>query len=183
MLSQYDHFEKAGCIMGFWSDFKKFISKGNIIDLATAVVIGNAFNKIVTGLVNNIVMPVVSLAVGGLNVADWKHVIKEAVLNEAGEVVEAETAILYGAFIQSIIDFLIVALCIFAALRILMKTKTALNEKQIAAEEAKKKAEEEAAKLAEAEAKAAAEAEESRKKAEDAEKMQLLREIRDSLRK
>ena len=109
--------------MGFWSDFKKFISKGNIVDLATAVVIGNAFNKIVTGLVNNIIMPVVSLAVGGLNVSDWKYVIKDAVLNEAGEVVEAETAILYGDFIQSILDFLIVALCIFTALRILMKTK------------------------------------------------------------
>ena len=74
--------------MGFWSDFKKFISKGNIVDLATAVVIGNAFNKIVTGLVNNIIMPVVSLAVGGLNVSDWKYVIKDAVLNEAGEVVD-----------------------------------------------------------------------------------------------
>ena len=133
--------------MGFWSDFKKFISKGNIVDLATAVVIGNAFNKIVTGLVNNIIMPVVSLAVGGLNVSDWKYVIKDAVLNEAGEVVEAETAILYGDFIQSILDFLIVALCIFTALRILMKTKNLLNEKQLAAEEAKKKAEEEAAKL------------------------------------
>lgn len=169
--------------MGFWSDFKKFISKGNIVDLAAAVVIGNAFNKIVTGLVNNIIMPVVSLAVGGLNVSDWKYVIKDAVLNEAGEVVEAETAILYGDFIQSILDFLIVALCIFTALRILMKTKSLLNEKEIAAEEAKKKAEEEAAKLAEEEAKAAAEAEEAKKKAEDAEKLQLLREIRDSLRK
>ena len=87
-------------------------------------------------------MPVVSLAVGGLNVSDWKYVIKDAVLNEAGEVVEAETAILYGDFIQSILDFLIVALCIFTALRILMKTKNLLNEKQLAAEEAKKKAEE-----------------------------------------
>ena len=75
------------------------------------------------------------------------------------------------------------ALCIFTALRILMKTKSLLNEKEIAAEEAKKKAEEEAAKLAEEEAKAAAEAEEAKKKAEDAEKLQLLREIRDSLRK
>ena len=72
---------------------------------------------------------------------------------------------------------------IFTALRILMKTKNLLNEKQLAAEEAKKKAEEEAAKLAEEEAKAARDAEEAQKKAEDAEKLQLLREIRDSLRK
>ena len=167
----------------FFKEFRDFINKGNVIDMAVAVIIGAAFSPIVNALVNNIIMPVVSLAVGGLNVSDWKYVIKDAVLNEAGEVVEAETAILYGDFIQSILDFLIVALCIFTALRILMKTKSLLNEKEIAAEEAKKKAEEEAAKLAEEEAKAAAEAEEAKKKAEDAEKLQLLREIRDSLRK
>ena len=72
---------------GFWADFKKFITKGNIIDLAVAVVIGGAFNKIVTGLVNHIIMPLVGLAMGGLNVKDWKWVLKEAVLDETGAVV------------------------------------------------------------------------------------------------
>lgn len=166
---------------GFWKDFKAFITKGNIIDLAVAVVIGNAFNKIVTGLVNNIIMPLVSLIVGGLNVSDWKWVIKEAVYNEAGEIAEAETALLYGDFIQSIIDFIIVALCIFIALRVIMSAKNKFHEKDIA--EAKAKADAEAAELKAAEeaAKLAKEAEEAKKKAEEEEKLQLLRDIINAL--
>ena len=168
---------------GFWSDFKKFITKGNIIDLAVAVVIGGAFNKIVTGLVNHIIMPLVGLAMGGLNVKDWKWVLKEAVLDETGAVVTAENAVLYGEFIQLILDFLIIAFCIFVALRIMMKSKEKLHAADIAA--AKQKADEEAAAKAAADeaAKAAAEAEIAKQKAEDAEKLQLLREIRDSLKK
>ncbi len=168
---------------GFWADFKKFITKGNIIDLAVAVVVGGAFNKIVTGLVNNIIMPLVGLALGGLNVKDWKWVLKEAVLDETGAVVTAENAVLYGEFIQLILDFLIIAFCIFVALRIMMKSKEKLNAAEIAA--AKQKADEEAAAKAAADeaAKAAAEAEIAKQKAEDAEKLQLLREIRDSLKK
>lgn len=168
---------------GFWKDFKAFISKGNIIDLATAVVIGNAFNKIVTGLVNYIIMPLISLLAGGLNMEDWKYVIKEAVLDETGAVVEAETAVLYGTFLQTIIDFILIALSIFIVLRIIMKTKAKLHAAEIAAEaEAKAKADAEAKAKADAEAAAAAEAK-AAADAQDAEKLQLLREIRDSLRK
>jgi len=168
---------------GFWADFKKFITKGNIIDLAVAVVVGGAFNKIVTGLVNNIIMPLVGLALGGLNVKDWKWVLKEAVLDETGAVVTAENAVLYGEFIQLILDFLIIAFCIFVALRIMMKSKEKLNAAEIAA--AKQKAEEEAAakKAADEAAKQAQEEEIAKAKALDAEKLQLLREIRDSLKK
>ena len=168
---------------GFWADFKKFITKGNIIDLAVAVVVGGAFNKIVTGLVNHIIMPLVGLAMGGLNVKDWKWVLKEAVLDETGAVVTAENAVLYGEFIQLILDFLIIAFCIFVALRIMMKSKEKLNAAEIAA--AAKKAEEEAAakKAADEAAKQAAEEEIAKEKAADAEKLQLLREIRDSLKK
>lgn len=168
---------------GFWKDFKAFISKGNIVDLAVAVVIGNAFNKIVTGLVNNIIMPLVGVLIGGLNVSDWKWVLKEAVYNEAGEVVTAENAVLYGAFIQSIIDFIIVALCIFIALRIIMNAKSKLHADEIAAAKAKADEEAAAAKAAEEAAKLADEEKEAAKKAEDEEKLQLLREIRDSLKK
>jgi len=169
---------------GFWKDFKAFISKGNIIDLATAVVIGNAFNKIVTGLVNFIIMPLISLLVGGLNIEDWKYVIKEAVLAEDGVTVqEAETAILYGSFIQTIIDFLLVALSIFIVLRIIMKAKAKLQAEEIAAaEEAKAKADAEAKAKAEAEA-AEAEAAKAAEAAKEAETIQILRDIRDSLRK
>lgn len=168
---------------GFWKDFKAFISKGNIVDLAVAVVIGGAFNKIVTGLVNNIIMPLVGVLMGGLNVSDWKWVLKEAVYNEAGEVVTAENAVLYGAFIQLIIDFLIVSLCIFIALRVMMKAKDKMHAAETAA--AKQKADEEAAakKTADETAKQAAEEESAKQKAADAEKLQLLREIRDSLKK
>ena len=167
----------------FWKDFKTFISKGNIIDLATAVVIGGAFNKIVTGLVNYIIMPVISMLAGGLNMEDWKYVIKEAVIDEVGTVVEAETAILYGSFLQTIIDFLIIALSIFIVLRIIMKAKAKVQAAEIAAaEEAKAKADAEAKEKADAEAAAAAEAV-AAAEAKEAEKLQLLKEIRDSLRK
>ena len=85
----------------FFADFKKFISKGNILDLAVAVVIGTAFNKIVTSLVNDIIMPLISLCTGGVSVEDWKWVITPATETTA------EVALAYGTFIQAIIDFLI----------------------------------------------------------------------------
>ncbi len=168
---------------GFWKDFKAFISKGNIIDLAVAVVVGGAFNKIVTGLVNNIIMPLISLATGGLNVKDWKWVLKEAVLDETGAVVTAENAVLYGEFIQLIIDFIIIALSIFVVLRIMMKSKEKLHAAEIAAEKEKAEAEAAAKKAEEEAAAKAAEEEAAFVKAQDAEKLQLLREIRDSLKK
>ena len=105
----------------FGQDFKAFISKGNVVDMAVGVVVGGAFNKIVTSLVNDIIMPLVGLLVGGLNVTDWKWVIKEADLDAEGAVVTAENAVLYGNFIQNIIDFLIVAFTIFVVLRVFTK--------------------------------------------------------------
>lgn len=110
----------------FFSEFKAFLTRGNVIDLAIAVVIGSAFGKIVTSLVNDIIMPLISLAVGGVSVSDWKWVIKPAeVVN--GVVTVAETSLKYGLFIQAIIDFLIIAFFIFLALRILMAAKSGLN--------------------------------------------------------
>ena len=87
----------------FFKDFKTFISKGNIIDLAVAVVIGTAFNKIVSSLVNDVIMPLASLMVGGKNVTEWKWVINKAQYDASGNVVVAETALKYGMFIQTII--------------------------------------------------------------------------------
>lgn len=107
----------------FWSDFKKFIAKGNVIDLAVAVVIGGAFGKITTSLVNDIIMPLIGLVIGGLNVAELKYVITEAVVDEAGVIVTAENAIRYGNFLQMIIDFLIISFSIFVVLRIFMNAK------------------------------------------------------------
>ena len=107
----------------FFKDFKEFITKGNILDLAVAVVIGSAFNAIISSLVKNIIMPFISLLTGGVSVDDWKWVITAA--DEANGV--AESAIYYGHFIQSIIDFLIIALSMFILLRIVMKAKGGLS--------------------------------------------------------
>ena len=107
----------------FLSDFKEFAMKGNVIDMAVGVIVGGAFGKIVSSLVNDIIMPVVGLATGGDGFANYKYVItpaKEAV----GDVAAVEeVAINYGLFIQNIVDFLIIALSIFVALRVIMKFK------------------------------------------------------------
>ena len=111
----------------FWADFKKFISKGNIIDLAVAVVIGNAFNKIVSSLVNDVIMPLISVIIGGADVSEWKWIIKEAEY-DAGVQLVAETSLKYGVFIQAIIDFLIIALTIFVMVKIFTYSTKKLNE-------------------------------------------------------
>ena len=127
----------------FFNEFKEFISRGNVIDMAVAVVVGNAFKAIVTAMVDNIIMPLISLAVGGLNFTEWKWVLKAGV--EATETTEAvpEIAISYGVLLQAVIDFLIVAFCIFVTLKIVLafqtKTKELLTKKaeeEAAAEEA-----------------------------------------------
>ena len=101
---------------GFFRDFKAFITKGNILDMAVGVIIGSAFNQIVTSLVNDILMPVIGLICNTQDIADLKAVITPAVMD--GEtVVTPEVAIRYGAFISFIINFLIVALTLFVVLR------------------------------------------------------------------
>lgn len=139
----------------FWSDFKKFISKGNVVDMAVGVVIGGAFGKIVTGLVNYIINPVVSLITGsGKDLDSLKTVlVPEKIVNEVVE--QKEIAILWGTWIQTIIDFLIVAFCIFLVLRLITQARATLERKKLAAEEAKAA---DAAAKAETEKKAAAEA-------------------------
>lgn len=100
-------------LSGTMSEFKAFILKGNIIDMAVGVIIGGAFSKIVTSLVNDILMPLLGAVTGGASFNEYKYVIHSAVLDEAQNVVTPEVAVLYGSFIQNIIDFLIVGLCMF----------------------------------------------------------------------
>lgn len=88
------------------SEFKKFISKGNIIELAVGVIIGSAFGKIVSSLVNDILMPAIGIISGGIDFSGLKFTIKNATIN-------------YGMFIQNIIDFLIIAICIFIFVKII----------------------------------------------------------------
>jgi large conductance mechanosensitive channel len=105
--------------MGFWAEFKEFAVKGNAIDMAVGIIIGAAFTKIVNSLVNDIIMPPIGLALGGTTFNDLKHVMKPAVIDPKGVVTTPEVAIRYGAFISTIIDFLIVALVIFLVLKMM----------------------------------------------------------------
>ena len=174
----------------FWEDFKKFITKGNVIDMAVAVVIGGAFGKITTGLVNYIITPLTSIFLGEIDLTGVKTVLVDEVLDEAGEVATPEVAILWGQWIQTIIDFLIIAFVIFVVLRIIMNVKNKLGEKEaeavaLAAAEAKAIADAEAAEKAEkaAEEKARLEARENEFYANVAKQADLLAEIRDAVKK
>ena len=132
----------------FGSEFKKFITKGNVIDLAVAVVIGSAFSAITNGLVKFIINPVISLLTNGISLSGWKTVLQPEELYEAGEVVTAEIAILWGEWVQTIVQFFIIAFVIFIALRIIKKGSDTLRAKEIEAQkiaDEKKKAEEKAA--------------------------------------
>ena len=108
--------------MGLMKEFKEFAVKGSVMDMAIGVVIGGAFGKIVTSLVSDIIMPLISAATGGLTFTDWKWVIREAVMN-GEEVVKPELALTWGNFIQVIFDFIIIAFCIFLVVRGLNKLK------------------------------------------------------------
>ena len=114
----------------FFTEFKEFIAKGNVIDMAVAVVIGGGFSKIVTSLVNDVIMPLVSMLTGGISVAEWKYIITPAVLDEAGAVVTPEVAFMYGNFLQTVIDFLIIAFSIFVVLKITLGIQSKFKKKE-----------------------------------------------------
>lgn len=110
--------------MSFIQDFKAFAMKGNILDMAVGVIIGGAFGKIVSSLVNDIIMPVVGVLTGGVNFTELKATLHDAVLDPTTqEVVKEAVTLNYGMFIQNIVDFLIIALSIFVALRVIVKFK------------------------------------------------------------
>lgn len=104
-MKKKDNKEKA---KGLVTEFKQFISRGNVLDLAVGVIIGGAFGKIVTSLVNDIIMPLVGIIIGGKSF--------ESLSTKIGE-----STILYGAFIQNIVDFLIVAFCVFVVVKLTNK--------------------------------------------------------------
>ena len=102
-----------------WKEFKKFAAKGNVLDLAVGVIIGGAFGKIVASLVDDMIMPIIGLLLGGINFSDL-------------EIQVGEAGIKYGAFIQSIIDFLIISFSIFIFIRTVNKLKKKEMEKPLA---------------------------------------------------
>lgn len=102
--------------MSFIQDFKAFALKGNVVDMAVGVIIGGAFGKIVTSVVNNIIMPPIGVVTGGVDFTELKVTLKEAVVE--GETVVSEAVTLnYGQFIQDVVDFLIIAFCIFLMIK------------------------------------------------------------------
>lgn len=107
----------------FFGEFKTFITKGNVMDLAVAFIIGAAFKSIVGSLVKDIIMPVVSLIVGPEGFNNYKYIITEAVYDLEGAIVTAENAITYGSFIQSIVDFLIIAFVVFLMIKAINKAQ------------------------------------------------------------
>ncbi len=114
--------------MGFISDFKAFAMKGNVVDMAVGVIIGGAFGKIVSSIVADLIMPFIGLLLGGHSVADLKVVLKDAVM-EGEEVVQEAVTWNYGAFLQNVIDFLIIALAIFFIVKAIAKMSE-LREKE-----------------------------------------------------
>ena len=105
--------------MGFIQEFKEFALKGNVVDLAVGVVIGGAFGKIIAALVDNVLMPPLGMMMGGVNFADLQIVLKQA----QGET--AAVAVKYGLFFQSVVDFVLIALAIFAGIKVMNSWKRA----------------------------------------------------------
>lgn len=137
----------------FIQEFKAFISRGNVIDMAVGIIIGSSFTAIVTSLVNDVVMPVIGVVIGGINFSDLKWVLKP------GTEEIAEVAIKYGSFIQAIINFLLIALVVFTIVKMINKMR------DMAAKKEEEKPAEPAA------------------PPQPSEEVLLLREIRDSLKK
>ena len=178
----------------FWEDFKKFIKRGNVVDMAVGVAVATAFTAIVTAFTKGFITPLLALLTGNSATAELKWIIRPEVLNADGTVKTAEVAILWGGFVQAILDFLIVAFVLFVIMRIVSQISNRV--KKLLEDEAKlaaEKAEKEKAEAEEAAAKAEAEriaAEEAAKAAEECAKEKarlvheesLLVEIRDLLR-
>ncbi len=106
---------------GFFGEFKEFIARGNVMDMAVGVIIGGAFGKISTSLVNDIIMPLISMLTGGIDFTSWKWVLKAA----QGET--PEVAVNFGVFLATILDFIIIAFAVFCMIRAI----NALHRKKV----------------------------------------------------
>ena len=126
----------------FIAEFKEFAMKGNVLDMAIGVVIGAAFGKITTSLVNDIIMPLISRITGGVDFSAWKWVLKTAEVDEAGVETAAEIAVNYGSFIAVVLDFLIIALALFMVVKAVNKLRSIGKKDEPAEEEPAPTAEE-----------------------------------------
>ena len=107
-------------------EFKQFASKGNVVDLAIGIIIGAAFGKIVSSLVQDVIMPPLGILIGGVDFTDLSIILKPEVINDAGKVIAEKVTLNYGKFVQALFDFLIVAFAVF----MLIKGINRLNRKK-----------------------------------------------------
>lgn len=151
----------------FVSEFRDFIMRGNVLDMAVGVIVGAAFNKITTSLVNDVLMPFIGMIAGGQDFTDRLNVVLvKPTYNEAGEVIDAGVTIGFGSFLATIIDFIIIAFVVFIIIKVFNRARELALKRKLEAENA------------EAEAKAAAEASKPRTPTQE----ELLTEIRDLLK-
>ena len=114
--------------MKIWNEFKEFAFKGNVLDMAVGVIVGQAFSKIVTSIVSDLVMPFFGFVTSGMKFTDLKLVLNE----------ETEAAITYGNFIQNVVDFVIIAFSVFIFVRLINKTRDRFKKEEPVVEEAPK---------------------------------------------
>lgn len=107
--------------MGFMREFKEFASKGNVVDMAVGIIVGTAFNKIVNSLVADVIMPPIGMVLGGVDFKNLQAVLKAAVVDAAGKETAPAVAVKYGMFINTIIEFLIVAFSVFCVVKAMNK--------------------------------------------------------------
>lgn len=125
--------------MKLLKEFKEFAVKGNVVDLATAVIIGGAFGKIVSSLVADIIMPLIGVFTGGNDFSGWKIVLRPGITGPAGEITQAALNLNAGIFVQNIVDFLIIAGSVFLMVKILLKIKNRFQREEEKKEEVKLK--------------------------------------------
>ena len=118
----------------FFEEFKAFAMRGNVLDMAVGVVIGGAFGKITTSLVNDIIMPLISMITGGVDFSAWKWVLKAAVM-EGTEVIKPEIAVNFGNLVSVVLDFIIIAFAVFCMLKVINKMHDRLSKPEPEAEE------------------------------------------------
>ena len=116
--------------MKIFKDFKEFAIKGNVFDMAIGIIIGTAFNKIVTSLVHDLILPSIGFAIGKVNFQNLKIILQESVTDSSGTIVHELVSINYGNFVQVIFDFLIIALTVFVVIKIFNKLKNKAEDEK-----------------------------------------------------
>lgn len=122
----------------FLNEFKDFAMKGNVLDMAVGVIIGGAFGKIVSSLVNDVIMPLITLMTGAADFSSLAVVLKDPVVDASGKIVSEGILLKYGSFLQNVIDFVIIAFVIFMMLKMIMKLSQLRQKEEDVEEEAPK---------------------------------------------